>query len=292
MKLTRAWPRSTWQEALLGYALLLPALVALVAFAYYPLYRLVHFALNRPNRFGTGEVYVGPSHIVDVLTGDEFGDGLSITVRYLLYTVPIGLVLGLLLAVAAHRRLRGIKAYQMIFSSTVATSTAVASVVFFGLVNPKIGIFGQVDFIDLSRSDSALRGVALTSIWQNIGLSFVLVLAALQAVPEELHEAAMLDGYGPWRRLWRVTIPLISPTLAFLTVVLVVLGFQAFAPMEILTQGGPAQSTETLVYKIFNRQDPGSLSEGAAMSLGLFGLTFIVVMIQLTLLNRKVHYGE
>ena len=256
------------------------------------MYRLVHFSLNRPNRFGTGEVYVGPSHIIDVLTGDEFGDGLSITVRYLLYTVPIGLFLGLLLAVAAHRRLRGIKAYQMIFSSTVATSTAVASVVFFGLVNPKIGIFGQVDFIDLARSESALRGVALTSIWQNIGLSFVLVLAALQAVPEELNEAAILDGFGPGRRLWRVTIPLISPTLAFLTVVLVVMGFQAFAPMEILTQGGPAQSTETLVYKIFNRQDPGSISDGAAMSLGLFALTFVVVMIQLTLLNRKVHYGD
>ncbi len=282
----------SWREAALGYALLLPALAGLAAFAYYPLYRLVDLSLNRPNRFGTGEVYVGPSHIADVLTGDEFGDGLSITVRYLFYTVPPGLILGLLLAVAAHRKLRGIKVYQMIFSSTVATSTAVASVVFFGLVNPKIGIFGQVDFIDLGRSESALRGVALTSIWQNIGLSFVLVLAALQAVPEELNEAAKLDGFGPVRRLWRVTIPLISPTLAFLTVVLVIMGFQAFAPMEILTQGGPAQSTETLVYKIFNRQDPGSISDGAAMSLGLFALTFVVTMVQLTLLNRKVHYGD
>lgn len=282
----------SWREVALGYALLLPALAGLVAFAYYPLYRLVDLALNRPNRFGTGEVYVGPSHIGDVLTGDEFSDGLSITVRYLLYTVPLGLILGLLLAVAAHRKLRGIKAFQMIFSSTVATSTAVAAVVFFGLVNPKIGIIGQVDFIDLGRSESALRGVALTSIWQNIGLSFILVLAALQAVPEELNEAAKLDGFGPMRRLWRVTIPLISPTLVFLTVVLVILGFQAFAPMEILTQGGPAQSTETLVYKIFNRQDPGSISDGAAMSLGLFALTFVVTTVQLTLLNRKVHYGE
>ncbi len=282
----------SWREAALGYALLLPALAGIAAFAYYPLYRLVDLSLNRPNRFGTGDVYVGPSHITDVLTGDEFGDGLSITVRYLLYTVPPGLILGLLLAVAAHRKLRGIKVYQMIFSSTVATSTAVASVVFFGLVNPKIGIFGQVDFIDLGRSESALRGVALTSIWQNIGLSFILVLAALQAVPEELNEAAKLDGFGPVRRLWRVTIPLISPTLAFLTVVLVIMGFQAFAPMEILTQGGPAQSTETLVYKIFNRQDPGSISDGAAMSLGLFALTFVVTMVQLTLLNRKVHYGN
>ena len=148
------------KEALFGYALLVPAVVILGVFAYYPLYRLVHFALYRPNRFGRGEVYVGPSNITRVLGGDEFKEGLWITVKFLLYTVPTGLVLGVLLALAAHRHLRGIKIFQGIFSSTVATSVAVASVVFFGLVNPKIGKFGQVGLIDLSKSSSALRGVA------------------------------------------------------------------------------------------------------------------------------------
>ncbi len=284
--------QSPLREALLGYALLLPAFGILGLFAYYPLYRLVHFALYRPNRFGTGEVYVGPSNITSVLGGDEFQDGLWISVRYVLYTVPAGLVLGLLLALVAHRRLRGIKIFQGIFASTVASSVAVAAVIFFGLVNPKIGRFGQVSAIDLSKSDSALLGVSLSSIWQNIGLTFVIVLAGLQAVPEELMEAARLDGFGPIRRLFKVTLPLISPTLLFLVVVLMIFGFQAFAPMEILTAGGPAGSTESLVFKIFRRQEPGLISEGAVMALGLFGLTFAVTFLQLSILNRRVHYGE
>jgi len=284
--------QSAAKEALFGYALLLPGLALLAAFAYYPLYRLVRFALYRPNRFGTGETYVGLSNVTDVLGGQEFRDGLWITVKYLIYTVPTGLVLGLLLALAAHRKLKGIKVFQGIFSSTVATSVAVASVVFFGLVNPKVGKFGNVAFIDLSRSESALRGVALTSIWQNIGLTFVIVLAGLQAIPDQLREAALLDGFGPVRRLFRVTLPLLSPTLMFLVVVLMIFGFQAFAPIELLTQGGPAGSTETLVFKIFRRQDPGQISEGSVMALGLFALTFVVTLAQLTILNRRVHYGD
>lgn len=284
--------RAAVREAAVGYLMLVPAFVVLAVFAYWPLYRLVHFALYRPNRFGTGEVYLGPSNIIDVLRGSEFTSGLSITVRYLLYTVPTGLVIGLLLAIAAHRKLRGIKIFQTIFASTLASSVAVASVIFFGLVNPKIGRFGDVSWLDLSKSSSALFGVSLTSIWQNIGLTFVIVLAGLQAIPEEVNEAALLDGFGPVRRLFKVTLPLLSPTLLFLLVVLVVFAFQTYAPVEFLTQGGPSGSTETLVFKIFNRQDPANISEGAVLSLGLFALTFVVTLAQLTILNRRVHYGE
>ncbi len=286
----RLSPRT--REMLTGYLLLLPAVSVLAVFAFYPLVRLAHFAVFRPNRFGNGETYVGVSNITNVLTGDEFKSALWITLKYLLYTVPLGLVVGVLLALAANRTLRGIKIFQTIFSSTIASSAAVAGVIFYSLVNPEIGRFKDVDFISLSKSSSALLGVSLSSTWQNVGLTFVIVLAALQAVPQELLEAARLDGFGMVRRLFRVTLPLIGPALLFLAVVLIIGAFQTFAQIEVLTGGGPAQSTETLVYKIFQRQDPGHISEGAVMSLGLFGLTFFVTMVQLLLLNKRVHYGE
>ena len=98
---------------------------------------------------------------------------------------------------AANRRLRGIKVFQTIFASTVATSVAVASVVFFVLINPQVGYFRDVGSLSLANPDTALRGVALSSVWQNLGLTFIIVLAALQAIPEEIYEAATLDGYGP-----------------------------------------------------------------------------------------------
>ncbi len=110
--------------------------------------------------------------------------------------------------------------FQTIFASTVASSVAVASVVFLTLINPQVGYFRDVAFISLTDPATALRGVALSSVWQNLGLTFIIVLAGLQAVPEEIYEAATLDGYGPFRRFFRVTLPLISPTMMFLVVVL------------------------------------------------------------------------
>ena len=94
------------------------------------------------------------------------------------------------------------------------------------------------------------------------------------------------------RRFFRITLPMISPVLMFLVVVLVIFALQAFAPIEFLTNGGPAQSTETLVYKIFQRQTPDKMGEGAVLSVGLFGVTFLVTLTQFLLLERRVHYGR
>ncbi|MCX7620433.1 MAG: sugar ABC transporter permease [Acidimicrobiales bacterium] len=291
MSLADVIRRRRAREFVLGLLFLLPSLTIFAVFFFYSVYRLVYLGLHQQNRYGTAERYVGFSQYADVLTGEEFRDGLRISATYVLYTVPIGLVLGVLLAVAANRQLRGIKFFQTVFASTVATSVAVASVVFFVLVNPQVGYFGDVRFISLSHTDSALRGVALSSIWQNLGLTFIIVLAGLQAIPDEVNEAATLDGYGPVRRFFRVTLPLISPTLLFLAVVLVVFAFQAFAQIDILTGGGPAGATETLVYKIFHHQQPLEQGTGAVMAIGLFAVTLLVTMVQFKLLERRVHYG-
>lgn len=280
------------KDIVLAVAILLPSAVIFGTFFFYPLYRLIYLGLHQQNRFGTAERYVGFSQFKDVLTGSNFTDGLVISGKYVLFTVPLGLVLGILLAVAANRQLRGIKAFQTIFASTVASSVAVASVVFFVLINPQVGYFKDVSWLSLSNPDTALRGVALSSVWQNLGLTFIIVLAGLQAVPEEINEAATLDGYGAFRRFFRVTVPLISPTLMFLGVVLVIFAFQAFAQVDILTGGGPAGSTETLVFKIFNSQQPLNQGTGSVMAIGLFAITLVVSLAQFLILERRVHYGN
>lgn len=270
--------------------LLLPSLAVFSAFFFWPLYRLVHLSLHQQNRFGTAERWVGAEHYLSDRVQTEFFDGLRISGMFVLYTVPIGLVLGVLLAVAAHRRLKGIKVFQGIFSSTVASSVAVTSVVFFNLINPQVGYFGDVSFFSLSDPDTAIRGVALSSIWQNLGLTFIIVLAGLQSLPDEVMEAATLDGFGPIRRFTRVTLPLLSPTLLFLAVVLVVFGMQAYAQVDILTSGGPAGATETLVFKIFDSRQPLAQGRGAVLSIGLFVVTLVVALGQFMLLERRVHY--
>ena len=275
------------KEVALAFAFLAPSLAVFVTFFYLPFIRLIQWGTYQSVRGGQSYREVGLDQYREVLGGEQFRAGLWNSVQYVLMTVPPGIVLGVLLAVAAHRRLKGIKIFQAIFSSTLASSVAVSSVIFFFLFNDQIGYF-QVNW--RNDEDMALFAAALPSIWQNLGLAFVIVLAGLQAVPDEVMEAARLDGYGPFRRLVRITIPLISPVLLFLTVVLVIFGFQAFAQIEVITNGGPAGASETLVFKIFRlNQDYG---KGAVMSVGLFFVTLVVTFLQFVLLERRVHYGD
>lgn len=283
------WRRRRTREAGLAALFLAPSIAVFGAFFFYPIGRIVYLGFFQQNQTRTRQRWVGTEQYAEVLAGDDFREGLAITVRYVLYTVPAGLVLGILLAVAANRRLRGIKVFHTIFASTVATSVAVASIVWLVLINPTVGYF-EVDW--LRDPGRALFGVALSSIWQNLGLTFIIVLAGLQAIPDEINEAATVDGMSAPRRFFTVTLPMLSPTLLFLVVVLTVFAFQAFAQIDILTNGGPAGSTETLVYKIFQRQQGGALGEGSVMAVGLFVITFLVALGQFLLLERRVHYGS
>jgi sn-glycerol 3-phosphate transport system permease protein len=281
------------REVGLAAAFLAPSIAVFALFFYYPFFRLLGWGTYKSQRGGVSYKYVGMSQyrkqLLDSVTGrhGDFWAGLTHSVQFVLYTVPAGLILGTLLAVAAHRRLKGIKVFQAIFSSTLASSVAVSSVIFFYLFNPTIGVV-QVNWTN--EKGWSLFAAALPAIWQNLGLAFVIVLAGLQAVPDEVLEASRLDGYGPVRRLFRIVIPLISPVLMFLTVILVIFGLQAYAQIEVITNGGPAGSSETLVFKIFNlNQDYGN---GAVLSVGLFFVTLIVTALQFTILDRRVHYDN
>ena len=281
--------RYSAREVGLALLLLTPSLVVFVAFFYRPFLNLLNWGTFESRRNGAFFEDVGLRQYREQLTSDDFREGLWHSVQFVLYTVPAGMVLGVLLAVAAHRKLKGIKAFQAIFSSTLASSVAVTSVIFFYLFNPVVGLVAT-DW--LNDTSTAMFAVSLSSIWQNMGLAFVIVLAGLQAVPDEVMEAATLDGYGPVRRLLRITLPLISPVLLFLLVVLVIFGLQAFAQVDIITKGGPVSSTETLVFKINRLSRPDNIGIGAVYSVGLFFVTLVVTVAQFVILDRRVHYAR
>jgi sn-glycerol 3-phosphate transport system permease protein len=277
------------RELGLAALLLAPSIAVFVAFFYRPFLNLAYWGTFESRRNGAYFERVGLAQYRAELASDDFRDGLWHSVQFVLYTVPPGLILGVLLAVSAHRRLRGIKAFQAIFSSTLASSVAVTSVVFLYLFNPQVGLIAT-DW--LNDPGMAMFAVSLSSIWQNMGLAFVIVLAGLQAVPDEVMEAATLDGYGAARRLLRITLPLISPVLLFLLVVLVIHGLQAFAQIDIITGGGPVGATETMVFKINRLNRPDNIGVGAVYSVGLFFITLAVTAMQFVILERRVHYAR
>lgn len=283
---------SKWKEAGLAALFLSPSIIVFGIFFYYPFEQLVLRGLYRNNIAGDNLRYEGWSQYGDVLGGEEFRSGIYNSFLFMVYTVPVGLLLGILLAILANRQLRGMKIFQTIFTSTVATSTAVAGFIFLALINPTIGVIKSPNL--LADPDTAMIGVALASTWQTLGVSFVIVLAGLQAIPQEVEEASQLDGHGPMRRFFSVTLPLLSPVLLFLLIYLVINAIQAFAIIDALTQpaGGPDGSTETLVFKIFENRTPDRLGEGSILSVGLFVVSFVVTLAQFAILERRVHYGD
>jgi sn-glycerol 3-phosphate transport system permease protein len=289
--------RRKTRDMLLGYALVLPALLVFGTFVFYPFVKNVWLGLYRTPPFpGLPRKWVGFSQYRDVLTSDLFTNSLKVTLEFVLLTVPIGIALGLALAVLAHQKLRGIGVFRTIFSSTVITSVAVASLISLTLLNPQIGLLnywlGRTGSLSpLDDPKWALVAVAGVTIWQNLGLSFIIMSAGLQGVPDELLEAARVDGAGAWSRFRNVTLPLLSPTLFFATVVGSILAFHSFGQIDLLTEGGPQERTNVLVYAIyktvFKENNDG---KAAVLAMALFAITLVLTVVQLKILERRVSY--
>jgi ABC-type sugar transport system permease subunit len=287
------------KEMGLAFLLLLPSMVIFGVFVYYPLITIFYRGLYESPPFPTlPSEYVGLSQYTDVLTSHDFLNSLSVTFLFALYTVPTGIVLGILMAVLANQRLRGIALFRTIFSSTVATSVAVASVIFFTLLNPQVGLFtywlgreGEIGI--LQDPTTALIAVSVTTIWQNLGLTFILMIAGLQAIPDDLYEAAAIDGAGPTRQFFRVTLPMLSPTIFFAAVVGLIVAFQSFGQIDILTQGGPIDKTNVLTYYIYTAAfQQGDAGLSSVLAVALFFIVLILTLVQFRVLERRVFYGD
>ncbi len=287
-------PRREWPLALL---MLAPSIAVFVVFVFYPLGRTVWLGLYEVDPFGN-RYWAGLGQYAEVLSSPAFRGSLWTTVVFTLITVPAGLVAGLALAVLAHRRLRGIAVFRTLFASTVATSVAVASLMWLTMLNPSTGVVNQVlkalgqDPINfLGHPSWALPAVALATVWLHLGFTFIVMSAGLQSVPDELLESARIDGAGPWMRFWHVTVPMLSPTILFALVVLTISAFQSFGQIDLLTQGGPLGHTNVVVYSVFRNvsSNPGVAS---VQALALFVIVLGLTLVQFRYLERRVFYGS
>ncbi len=293
--------RGRLREASLAYALLLPSFVVFGVFVFFPFAKNIELPFYESrggvgfgaNKTGGTRTWVGLEQWRDILGSEEFRDALWITLKFTVITVPVGIGLGLLLAVLAHQRLRGITIYRTIFSSTVATSAAVASVIFFSLFGPASGVWklriGGIPILE--HPTWALPAVAGVAIWQSLGLAFIVMSSGLQALPDDVLEAAAIDGAGANRRFFAVTLPLMSPTLFFAFVVGAISAFKTFAEIDILTPGGgTGDNTRVLAYAVY---DSGIVSgnqvKAAVFAVGLFVCVFVLTLLQLRL-ERRVKY--
>ncbi len=280
--------------------LLAPSLVVLGVFVLYPLGRAVWLGHQRCDATGSNCRSNGWDQYLDVFRSREFQQALGVTFRFALMTVPVGLALGVVLAVLVDKQLRGMGVFRTIFSSTVATSVAVASLMWFFLLNPSVGVLaewigGTAKNPGLLRSeDTALWAVAVSSIWANLGFTFIVVTAGLQSIPADLYESAYVDGAGSWTRFTNVTIPMLGPTLLFAAVVLTSRAFQSYGEFDLLTGGGPDGATTSLTYLVYGNNSIIKNNSGlqAAVAVLLFVVLLVLSLLQIKGVEKRVHYAD
>lgn len=281
------------------------SLVLLAVWTIYPLVRAVqtgHLSCDQTGRKCTEK---GWGQYLDVFQSKQFQDALMVSVKLALMTVPAGLILGISLAVLADKHLRGIGFFRTVFSSTVATSVAVASLVWVVLLQPEIGVlsdmfsgwFPSLKNPGLLRDPgTALPAVALSSVWASLGFTFIVVTAGLQSIPRDLYESAYVDGAGSWRRFTNVTLPMLTPSLLFIVVVLTTRALQAYGEIALLTQGGPnpEKSTTTIPYLIYgdNSLIRNNLGLKSAAAVLLFLVSLVFAIVQYRGFEKRVQYAR
>ncbi len=291
---------SRTKEATLGYAMLLPALAVFGVFTFFPFVKNFQLAAHHPGPYPTSpSPYVGASQFFQIIRSSAFLDSLRSTAIFVGIAVPLGLFLGLALAVFANQKLRGTAFFQVVFSSTAITSIAVAAVVFQEILDPQNGLMqwlGIHTAPGIQQSPGwAIYAVALISAWQFMGFSFIIMIAGLQSLPEEVIEAARIDGAGTWRVFWRVIVPLMSPTIFFGGVVGTILALQSFGAIDIIigNQNTTFSHTNVLINLIYDKiVYDRQFGYAACVSIALFLITLLVTVAQFRVLEKRVHYAS
>ncbi|MGI8586496.1 MAG: carbohydrate ABC transporter permease [Chloroflexia bacterium] len=290
----------------LGWALLYmaPALAVFVAFTFLPFLRSIGLSFFVTDPTGNTAHFNGLNYYARILNVDGRGDdeylrSILTTVQFTLLVVPAGIVVAVGLGVLAAIPLRGIAIFRTIFTSTVAISVASASVIWALIYNPSIGLTnwllnllnlkGQGVLLDPA---TALPAVAFMTIWTSLGFNFIIVLAGLQGIPQDLYESARLDGATGWLTFRHITLPLLSPTLLFLVIISTINAFQAFTQFNVLLANeGPERSTNVLVFALFSAFfKDNRYGFASALAVVLFVVLLVLSLAQFRLLERRVHY--
>lgn len=279
------------------YLFTLPIFIFLIGFNFYPAFRTFFSSLFLTSRNGELIEFIGLENFKELFQSESFYNSLFVSLKFSLITVTSIIGISLFLGVIAHEKIKGTRFFKTIFSSSIGVSSAAASVIWLFFFSPNVGIINKMLlFLNLPEIDwlrnptFALLAVSIVTIWMNIGFSFLIVLSALSGINSEIYESAEIDGAGYFRKLFKITIPLISPNLFYLFVVTTIKSLQTFGQVDILTSGGPAESTNLIVYQIWKAAFVnGRYDEASAMSVILFIIVGLITTIQFKL-ERRVHY--
>jgi multiple sugar transport system permease protein/sn-glycerol 3-phosphate transport system permease protein len=289
--------RSGFRAFLTALPFITPSFFGVLAFLVVPV--VVLFVLSFMNwNLLSPATLAGFNNYINIFHFDGAAHSLTVTLYYVLLNIPLQTVLALGMAVMLNRKLPAMGMYRVLFVAPYLSTPVAMAVIWYWVFDPKLGavnaILAHIGITGpqwLSSTALAMPVVALVNIWQYVGYNMLFFLAALQAIPKQLYEAAEIDGAGPFKQFFRISLPLINSTMLFVLVTGVIGSFQVFDTLYVLTQGGPGNTTEVLNLKIYQVAFTDfRLGEAAAMSVLLFAVILAFTIGQFMFFRNRTTY--
>ena len=280
------------------YLMVAPAMAVFGVFILYPIFYMIYLSFFDWNLIGEMK-YIGLENYTDMLSDKDFWQVLGNSVYYMVMVVIFQMILSLLLAAYLNRNTRVNRILQSIAFTPYITSMVSVAFIWmwlmdsdYGLLNYLLSLIGLGPVGWLSDPKVAMNSLVLVSVWKGLGYNTIIIISAMQSVPGYLYEAAALDKTPRWKAFWKITLPMISPTLFFLALMNIIAALKVFETVNIMTQGGPMNSTNTLVYNIYQYGfDYFKIGYASALGVALMVVIGFFTLIYFRVLSKRVYYN-
>ncbi len=284
------------QQTVTAFMFILPFGVLYAIFTVAPIFQTFYISLHKWEIMGTNIRYIGLRNFERLLTRDtQFHQAFEQTILFVALTIPI-IFVGLFFALMLNRPVKGIGIFRTIFYLPNIIAVTVIGLIWArvfasssrGLINAFLAQYdaGPIPFLD--QGDLATLVVSFTTLWWTVGFSMLVFLAGLQDISQSLYDAAKVDGANRWRQFRHITIPGLRRPFAFLCILQVIASFQIFGQVDVMTGGGPAGNTRTIVYNIFETSFLYfQVGYGTAMAVIMFAVLLVISLIQLALFRDQ-----
>lgn len=279
---------------LTSYLYLVPSLLIFSVFLFYPFFKTLYLSLFMTNKMGQAKLFVGLQNYTDLLSSASFLNSLKVTLIFVVIVVFGSMILGLTAAVLCNRAFPGIRAFSTAYALPMAIASSSAAMIFKIMLHPAVGIVNKLLGLDinwLNDPATALYCVAILTAWLNSGINFLYFSAGLGNIDETIYERASVDGASGVQQFFSLTLPGLSPIMFYTLVVNIIQAFQSFGQIKLLTEGGPSESTNVIVYSIyrdafFNYR----FGNASAQSVILFVIIMLITLVMFRLEKKGVSY--
>lgn len=273
------------------YCYLIPSLIIFAIFLFYPFVKTIYLSLYKTNKLGQARLFVGLGNYKDLFASASFANSLVVTAIFVVIVVLGGMLLGLLGAVLCNKTFPGIRFFSTAYALPMSIASSSAALIFRIMLDPTIGIVNKLlktNINWLNDPKYALVCVAVLTAWLNSGINFLYFSAGLANIDEEIYERASIDGASPVRQFFQLTLPGLRPIMFYTVVVNIIQAFQSFGQVKILTQGGPGEATNLIVYSIY-RDAFFNFRFGSAAAESV--VLFLIIMVLTLLMFRAEKKG-